>query len=135
MARGKQLDNQTVYNIMASHAVTNNYHETARLLKIPVKTVETTVKKHYDDEEFAQLRIEKRKEFSDKCSEIIDNLLIGLERKAIMLLIDDKLLKNTKLTEITTAIGTLYDKMALTQGECTKTVSFILPDEVKKFAV
>jgi len=134
MARGKQLNNQTIYNVMASYAVTNNYHETARLLKIPVKTVETTVKKHYNDEEFAQLRTEKRKEFSDRCSDIIDKLLITLDRKLDILLTDDNLLAKTKLTEITTAIGTLYDKMVLAQNKSTANVSFILPEEVMKYA-
>jgi len=135
MARGKKLKMQTVYNIMTSYIVTGSYTETSRLLNIPISTVQRVVETNRDKPEFVNLRKQKKEEFSEKSSAVMDMLLEAIRQKAEKLLTDEKMLDKTKLTEITTAIGTLYDKMALTQGESTTTVSFILPEEVKKFAV
>jgi len=134
MARGKQLDNQTVYNIMSLYAVNNNYSETARQLKLAVKTVEETVKKNRDKDEFAILRKDKKQEFSEKCSEVLDILLEAAKRKAKAMIANKRTLGKTKLTEITTAIGTLYDKRALAQGDSTENITFTMPDEIKKYA-
>ena len=135
MARGKKLKMQTVYNIMTSYIVTGSYTETSRLLNIPISTVQRVVETNRDKPEFVNLRKQKKGEFSEKSSAVLDMLLEAIRQKAEKLLTDEKMLDKTKLTEITTAIGTLYDKMALTQGESTTTVSFILPEEVKKFVV
>ena len=137
MARGKQLDILTIYKIMVSHALTDNYSETSRQLRIPIKTVEETVKKNIDKDEFAKLRKHKKEEFADKCTGIIDKLLKALDKKADNMLIGDEaaaILNNTKLNEISTTIGTLYDKRALSQGESTANVTFKMPDGVKKYA-
>ena len=45
MAKGKQTDNETIYKIMLSYYVTNNFRETGRQLGLP----HTTVKKIYND--------------------------------------------------------------------------------------
>ena len=44
MARGKKTDNETIYKVMLSHAVTNNYNQTSRDLDIPEPTVRKIVK-------------------------------------------------------------------------------------------
>ncbi|MCL2160106.1 MAG: hypothetical protein FWH48_11925 [Oscillospiraceae bacterium] len=134
MARGQQLDTQTVYNIMASYSATGNYSETARELELPTKTVESTVKKNRDKEEFIELRTSKKQEFSEKCSEIIDMLLDAIKKKAETLLSDDMELGKAKLTDISTTMGTVYDKRALALGESTDNITFALPEEVKRYA-
>lgn len=115
MPRGKQLDGQTVYNIMASYAITNSYTATGKDLGIPLSTVQTIVEKNQNKPEFVELRKHKKAEFSDECSEIIAMLLSAVKKKAEMLLNDSETLGNTKITDITTSLGTLYDKRALSQ--------------------
>lgn len=61
MARGKKTDALTVYKIMLSVFSTNNFSETARNLKIPVKTVEMIYKKNKDKKEFSKIGISKDK--------------------------------------------------------------------------
>ena len=164
MARGKKHDKQTIYNIVANYAVTGNFHETARQLNMPQKSVEYCVKRHFNDPEFAQLRSQKKEDFASKASEIIDtgldlldrrlktafnhereldkliqeiyttdNKKISLDEKS-KLIAKIRTLQIQRLGDITTAIGTLYDKRALAFGESTEHISFTLPDEVKKYA-
>ena len=134
MARGKQLDNQTIYYIMTLYAVKNNIRAVAQEMKLPISTVQTIIEKNRDKPEFVQLRTQKKKEFSDKCTELLDVLLDAAKIKADAFLKNKRTLNRVKLTEITTAIGTLYDKRALAQGESTDHVTFSIPDEVRKYA-
>jgi len=163
MARGTKLDNQTIYNIMVSYALTKNYAETGRALKIPESTVRKIVKENRNKKEFAEVCALKKEDFAEKSTEIINKGLKLLNKRfdiaikheeSLDLLIDEiyssdkeelsqdeksrlvskiRVLQVHKIGEITTAIGTLYDKRALAQGESTENVSFILPDEVKQF--
>ena len=130
MARGKKTDNETIYKIMISMFSTDNFNETSRQLNIPVKTVETIYKKNIEKEEFAKLRIEKKEEFADKATRIIDKALNRLEK-----ILDDN---NEKIptNNLSTVIGTLYDKRALAQGESTvnNTITINMSEEAKELA-
>ena len=164
MARGAQTDPQTIYNIIASYAVTNNYRETARLLKIPASTVTKIVKDNIDKPEFVKLCAEKKEDFAAAATEVIDKGLFLLNRRfdvairhegTLERLIDEiyssdkkelsqdeknrlvsqiRILQLQRIGDITTAIGTLYDKRALAQGESTGNFTYTMPDEVKKYA-
>jgi len=164
MAKGKQKDKLTVYKIMVSYFATNNFSETARILKIPQTTVETIVKRNRNKPEFVKLCDEKKIVFADTATEIINKGLkllnrrmdIALDREAELdeliadiyaadkgdippeeknkLMSKIRTLQIQKIGEITTAIGTLYDKRALALGESTENVTFNMPDEVKKYA-
>ena len=153
MAKGKQLDNETVYKIMAAYFTTNNLREVSRQLDIPLTTVKLTVDKNKDKPEFEQLRTQKKQEFSDKASAIIDKQLELLKRRVDTALenqeeleeliyevwnadkdeIDPQAKKGlvsklnriqlNSLSEITTSMGTLYDKMRLDKGESTENTS------------
>ena len=152
--RGKKTDHDTIYNIMTSWFTTHNYEETARQLSMPSATVKDIVKANMDKEEFLELRRQKENEFSDKASEIIDKGLMLLKRRMdraieeeetldelieeIWSMDDKEMSQQTKtatvnkiknmqlhnLKDITTAIGTLYDKRALSKGEMTQNVGF-----------
>lgn len=154
MPRGKKTPPEVIYKVMTSFAVTNNYMETARELDLPVTTVKSIVDSNKDKPEFVKLRIEKKCEFSEKASEIINKGLILLERRfnraieneeELDLLIDEifatdreeisqdeknrlvsklRVLQIQDIKAITTAIGTLYDKRALSEGAATENVSF-----------
>ena len=161
--KGKQLDNKTIYAIMTSYFITGNANDTARALNIPNTTVRNIVAKNKDKKEFVILGDKKKADFSDKASEIIDKGLILLNRRITTAIekeeeiaelleaigsedIPDKTksalynkiksLEIQKLGEITTAIGTLYDKRALARGESTENTAIVVKfnDEMKEWA-
>lgn len=166
MARGKKLKPQQIYDIMSSWAVTDNFSETSRELGYAVSTVEFVVKKNKDKDEFVKLREQKRADFSARAGKIIDKGLRVLDRQLsraidmeneIDTLIDEvyevdedvmsdrekndtvKKLSRLKLEDIralTTAIGTLYDKKALTDGKATSNteITFRLPEGFDEYA-
>lgn len=149
MAKGKKMDNETIYKIMISVFSTNNFSETARKLDIPVKTVETIYKKNIGKEEFAKLCIEKKDEFVEKASRIINKATNLVERRIDLATnhedeleelieeiwgVDKSEMNETKkkmlvnkiagmqlysLKELSVALGTMYDKRALAKGEST----------------
>ena len=163
MARGKKLDNETIYKIMLSYAVTRNYSETARNLGVPESTVRKVIDDNKNNEDFAILCEQKRNEFVDKANKIIDKATNLLEKRLdtalenqeeleeileTAMMLDNKefndsekkaLIKRIRklqvngLNEITTAIGTIYDKRALASGEPTSnerlTINIELSDD------
>ena len=166
MPRGKKTDNETIYKIMISMFSTNNFNETARQLNIPAKTVETIYKKNIEKEEFTKLRVQKNDEFTEKATRIIEKATTLLERRIDTALeqqneldkiLDDVMdledkdanynrkkalankidaLRLNRLSELTTAVGTLYDKRALSQGESTvnNTITINMSKEAKELA-
>lgn len=151
MARGKKTDNETIYKIMVSMFSTNNFNETARQLNMAESTVEKIYKENKDKEEFVKLCAEKKEEFVETATRIINKATNLLERRLDMALdnqdeldeiIDEvwnmnnsKDFNETKkktivnkigkmqlnsLSEITTAIGTIYDKRNLAEGKSTE---------------
>lgn len=145
--RGKKTDNETIYKIMISVFTTGNYSETARQLDIPQKTVEDIYKKNIVKEEFAKLRDEKKEEFVEKATRIINKATALLERRLDTALENqdelDEIIEEVwqmekkdynetrkkaivnkiarmqlnSLSEITTALGTIYDKRNLAEGK------------------
>lgn len=149
MSRGKKTDNETIYKIMISVFTTNNLNETSRKLNIPVTTVKDIYDRNKDKEEFVKLQTEKRDEFVESATRIINKATELLDRRLQTALdnqdeldeiieqvydTDKKELNETQkktivnkiakmqlnnLSEITTALGTLYDKKALSEGKNT----------------
>lgn len=154
MARGKKTSPQDVNNIMALWFTNYNLRETSRELGIPLTTVKDIVDKNKNAEEFEQLRTQTEKAFARKTTEIIEKGLLLLNKRLNRAieheedlddLIDeiwdmdedemsfkekDKLVNKIKtlqlhnIKDITTAIGTLYDKRALSRGEMTQNLGF-----------
>lgn len=149
MPRGKKTDNETIYKVMLSVFSTGNYSETARQLNMPQKTVEDIYKKNIEKEEFAKLHEQKKDEFVETASRIINKATNLLERRLDTALenqdeldeiidqvwqMDKKDYNETQkksivnkiarmqlnnLSEITTALGTIYDKRNLAEGKST----------------
>lgn len=149
MAKGKKTDNETLYKIMLSMFSTNNFNETSRQLGIPAKTVEKIYKENKDKEEFAKLCVQKKDEFIETATRIINKATTLLEKRLETALnnqdeleeiidqiwqMDKKDYNETKkramvnkiskmqlnsLSEITTALGTIYDKRNLAEGKST----------------
>lgn len=147
--KGKKTDNETIYKVMLSMFSTGNFSETARQLDMPQSTVEKIYKDNKNEPEFVKLCEEKKEQFVETATNIINKATELLERRIEVALdnqdeldelidevwqIDKKDLNETRkkalvnkltkmqlnnLSEITTAIGTLYDKRALARGEST----------------
>lgn len=113
MSRGKKTDNETIYKIMLSVFRTGNFSETGRQLGIPARTVEKIYKQNKDKEEFAKLCEEKKDEFVENATRLINKALNRLEEA-----LDDKEEK-IAVNNLTTVIGTLYDKRNLAEGKST----------------
>ena len=154
MARGKKTSPEVIYRVMTSYAITNSYNQTAKDLDMPYATVKDIVKANQDADEFIKLRQQKKDEFADKATEIIDKGLILLKRRMDRAIEEEETLDELieeidimdnsemsyqqkiatinkiksmqmhNLKELTTAIGTLYDKRALSKGEMTQNVGF-----------
>lgn len=109
MAKGQKTDNETIYKIMISMFATNNFAETSRLLDIPASTVEKIYKENKDKPEFVELCLQKKDEFVEKASKIIDKLL---ER------IMDELETNDKipLNQLSTTLGIVCDKKRISES-------------------
>lgn len=163
MAKGKKTDNETIYKVMLSYIVTNNYSETGRELDMPESTVRKIVEDNKDKDEFKKLCDQKRDEFVEKADKIIFKAAELLERRLDTALksqdeIDEMIqmiyeadndeikdvqkksivsklsrLQLNALNEITTALGTMYDKRALSRGEPTSnerlTINIELSDD------
>ena len=125
MARGKKTDNETIYKIMISMFSTGNFSETARQLNMPEKTVEDIYKRNIEKEEFTKLRDKKQDEFVDKATKIIDKALDRLTR-----MLEDKE-ERIAVNNLSTVIGTLYDKRALAKGESTTNASMTIKMDKK----
>lgn len=159
MPKGKQTPPEVVYQVLTSWATTNNYSETARDLNMAESTVRKIVADNKDKPEFATLCDEKKKDFADKASAIIDKGLKILDMRLstaldkqyeLDRLIDEidsadeeeipykqkmraiSLIEEAqiqKIKDISTMIGTLYDKRALARGESTQNVDFATNSE------
>lgn len=166
MARGKKTPPEVIYQVMASWSVTSSLKETSDETGVPVTTVKNIVDKHRDDEEFVKLRNEKAVEFAQAATDIITKGLKLLERRfdraidheeSLDVLISEiyatdkeelsqgeknrlvakiRSLQLQDIKAITTAIGTLYDKRALTQGKSTGNVrvDIKLPEGIEEYA-
>lgn len=164
MARGKKTAPEDIYRVMTSYAITNSYNQTAKDLGMPYATVKDIVKANQDADEFIKLRQQKKDEFADKASAIIDKGLYLLDKRLnraieeedtlddlieeIWAMDDSEMSQQTKtatvnkikqmqlhnLKDITTAIGTLYDKRALSRGEMTQNVGFATNLSLDKLA-
>lgn len=162
MARGKKTNYEDVVRIMISWFSTHNYAETSRQLNIPESTVKEIVKQYENAPEFVELRRQKEDEFADKATEIINQGLILLKRRMnraieeeetlddlieqIEMMPDDdmkytqkvaiinkiKALQLQNVKDITTAVGILYDKRALSRGDSTQNIDFATNFDVGK---
>lgn len=128
--RGKKTSPDVVYQVMVSWAETNSYSETGKLLNLATNTVKGIVNANKDKEVFAKLLKEKREEFVNDATRIIGKAMRRLENSI------DNEEEYIPINQLTTAIGTLYDKRALAKGESTSNtaVTFTLPDEVSEYA-
>jgi hypothetical protein len=149
----------------AEYGVCGNWEMVSQKLNIPVSTLKTWWRQHPPDkDEYAEYRREVKKGFIETASKAIENGAELINRRMetalkhqqeLDRLLDDvakddemtatqkkellakiRSIELHKLSEISTAIGTLYDKRALAQGQSTEntTIEIKMPQDVMKYA-
>lgn len=131
--RGKKYDTETKERALAALAVSNNIDELSREMGIPSNTLRQWKKDAEKSEDFIELRKEKRAEFVERAWETIGNALKLADRRI------KKALENGEelpLRELSTYIGTMYDKAALASGEETERaeVRISMSGELEEFS-
>ncbi|MCQ2087685.1 MAG: hypothetical protein MJZ37_06425 [Bacilli bacterium] len=124
--RGKKRTPEDIYAIMVSYATTHSYMETSKQLDIPVATVKKIVDENIEKEEFKKLCNEKKEEFVTRADRIIEKAMKRLENEI-------EAADSIPVNNLSTVIGTLYDKRALAKGDPTSneavTIRVELTDE------
>ncbi|GAB7057356.1 hypothetical protein JCM16163A_41050 [Paenibacillus sp. YK5] len=115
MARqGQKLTDELKEQIRAHLVLTDNLRETARKFGVSPNTVRNIKLERPD--EFAQLRTDKKQELIDK---LWDNIVEAQDLGFQMIAEAKKGKRDIPLGQISTYLGTLYDKRALMMGEST----------------
>lgn len=157
MARGKKFNDDIKEKALAMLATNNNITEIARELEIHESTLRTW-RDNQKDDEFTNLRKEKKKEFIDGAWDIITKARKLLERRISRALENESELDNIisqlkePLTEeqkkalygkisklkledvgkLSTVLGTLYDKQALASNDPTVNLGGATLEELVK---
>lgn len=126
MARGVKIDNQKIQEVMASYALTNSYNATAKECGVSDKSVKKIINEH--SEEFSKISEQKKEEFVEYADKLVNKAMNKLDKALER---DDIPVNN-----LTTVIGTLYDKRALAKGEMTSntSISIKMTDEIKELS-
>jgi len=131
MARGKKYSEDIKEKAYFMYASSGSYEEVGRMLGVASSTVRSWIKAHANaaPDEFETLRAEKKRDFVERSTEIIDIALDRLKKELINA-------EEIPVNQLSTVIGTLYDKRALAKGESTDNtrVTFTLPKELDDYA-
>lgn len=114
--KGVPINNEKIAEVIASYALTNSYNKTAHECGISDKTVKKIISNNPKEYE------KKKEKFSDYCDRLIYKALGKLDKEL------DK--DDIPINNLTTAIGTLYDKRALSLGEPTNNEKMTIVVEV-----
>lgn len=162
MSQGKKTSPEDIAKVMTLWSVNKNLRETSRELGIPLSTVKDIVDKHRDMPKWKQVRTQKQEEFINRATDIIFKGLNLLDRRMDRAIeeedslddlieeiysMDDKEMSQQAKTnavnkikhmqmhnikDVTTVLGTLYDKRALASGESTQIIDFATNFDIGK---
>ena len=122
----KKVPPEKVTAVIMSYATTHSGRETSRQTGVPEATVRKILKDNKDDPYYARVYAKKQEDFVAKADRIIDKALDRLEKQLDG---DDYIPVNN----LSTVIGTMYDKRALAKGDPTSnevtTIRVELTDE------
>jgi hypothetical protein len=110
----KPIEPELKEKIKAHLSMSDNVRETARQFKVSPATV-MKIRDEKPDE-FEQMRTDKKQELIDK---LWDNIVAAQELGFQMIAEAKQGVRDIPLGQISTYLGTLYDKRALMQGEST----------------
>lgn len=166
MPRGKKTSLEDVYKVMVGYAGNKNVNDLAKSLGMPESTCRKIILDNQEKPEFVKLCEKKEEEFADKATRIINlgtellerRLKTAIEKQEELETTLDLIMEADKedieykeklamakrigrmqlngLSEITTAVGTLYDKRALAKGESTenKSITITMDESVKELS-
>lgn len=122
MPSGVKTPTKKKLEAIKSYVQTESYNATAKEVGIDHKTVKKIV------EENPKLYQDEKEHFIETTTRLINKALVKLDEGL------DK--DNIPINNITTAIGTLYDKRALAKGEATSNDSIVvtMSDSVKELS-
>lgn len=131
MPRGKQINNQLRASVINSYILTNNYKDTADKLGVSPNTVKKIIldEKDHNADNFAKLCNKKKEKFSKRADKVIDKALDRLEKE-----LENQ--ESIPINNLTTVIGTLFDKKRLADGETTQnnSITIKMSNEVKELS-
>ena len=113
-------------------ALGNSLTSVSEMLGIPDATIsdwsESNTKgsrqlKEELDKDFGDIRKKRKEKFINNCWNIIDKTISLLERKIQEELDKEEDCNKARVSELTTALGTLYDKQALASNEATQNIT------------
>lgn len=113
MARGKKTDTEKVYQVMQLWFTFGNSAEVGKILNMPDGTVRDIVNRHKEEPEFLELRDKTRRKYSKDFEEILD---LAITRLKTEIAVQDKI----PVSQLSTVIGTVYDKNRLENDESTE---------------
>jgi predicted ATP-grasp superfamily ATP-dependent carboligase len=99
---------QEIMNIMCVYFDTRSYLDTSRILGYPKSSVQYIVERHIEDDDFVKIRLKKEEEFVQKANHLIFKAINKLNKE-----LDEQ--EHIPINQLTTAIGTLYDKKTIAQ--------------------
>ena len=122
MPSGVKTPTEKKIEVIKSYVETDSFNATAKETGVNPKTCKRIV------EENPKEYIEEKERFIETTTRLINKALGKLDEK-----LDDD---NNSLSNITTAIGTLYDKRALAKGESTNNDSIVvtMSNELKELS-
>ncbi len=131
MSRGQHIPDDLKEQIRAALATKNNIRQVARQFKVsPASVMKIRDEK---PDEFEQLRTDKKQELIDK---LWDNIVSAQELGFSMIAEAKQGKRDIPLGQISTYLGTLYDKRALMLGEATanNVTKVVLEGDLDKWA-
>lgn len=134
MAKGVKVDNKLAAKIIANYALTNSYSKTGKELGVCNNTVKRVInRKNKEDPEMVSRIVKDKKDtFIEDATRIMSKAMKRLENEL------DSPTAIIPTNNLSTVIGTLYDKRALAKGESTSntngTISVVMSDELKELS-
>ena len=132
--KGIKVDNKLAAKIIANYALTNNYSKTGKELGVCNNTVKRVInRKNKEDPEMVSKIVKDKKDtFIEDATRIMSKAMKRLENEL------DSPTTIIPTNNLSTVIGTLYDKRALAKGESTSntngTISVVMSDELKELS-
>ena len=122
MASGVKTPTKKKMEVIKSYVETDSFNATARETGVNPKTCKKIV------EENPKEYMDEKERFIETTTRLINKALGKLDKK-----LDDE---DNSLSNITTAIGTLYDKRALAKGESTtnQEIKIQMSEELKELS-
>lgn len=129
MASGSARSKQDINKILSSYSITGNIHETSRQVGMPYGTCYDIIKRYSNQDEYKRFQEIAKQKFVDDTTKLIDKMLDKLDKEL------DKQ-DSIPINQLTTGIGTLYDKKALSTGNSTTNtaVTITMSDELKELS-